>query len=438
MNRRILALLLDYHRRTFGVWVLLVFVQLMQVATIWVLGNGHLPIAGAVIASLAFRATWDSPHLVMRALPITARELALLRWWERIALPMLFITLAYGLAWVSNFGARFPTPPLPVLWKPVAASAATLAFLSALPLPALSAARSNTTVFVAVWIALAIFGLYGVPMEWLPFPGFLLTCGLMLALVSLGLARSGRVLESPPLSTILWHISKRIFGRAASPGSEAPAPTSRLRGWPVLLTQWMRSLFLLALVSVVVISFVRPQMRLLQQALPWLFVSVTGAVGTILGRRWLRSLGALQCLPIRSSKLALVVCLALMAPVVVASIAATVVNSIVPDWGITIPLYMIPVFAIVPALEISWYPVQTNSAVASAVQQWTPIMQVVAWPLWTGSFMSLELTRLLPAWFGVLAVGAAAVLALVAYTRVLLRIRSGLGLERLGDPLTPG
>jgi len=152
----------------------------------------------------------------------------------------------------------------------------------------------------------------------------------------------------------------------------------------------------------------------------------------------LRSLGALQCLPIRSSMLALVVCLALMAPVVVASVAATVVNSIVPDWGITIPLYMIPVFAIVPALEISWYPVQTNSAVASAVQQWTPIMQVVAWPLWTGSFMSLELTRLLPAWFGVLAVGAAAVLALVAYTRVLLRIRSGLGLERLGDPLTPG
>jgi hypothetical protein len=30
------------------------------------------------------------------------------------------------------------------------------------------------------------------------------------------------------------------------------------------------------------------------------------------------------------------------------------------------------------------------------------------------------------------------VLAVVAYTRVLLRIRSGLSLERLGDPLTPG
>src|SRR5262249_49763401 len=106
MNRTILALLLDYHRRTLGVWVLLVAVQLMQVATIWVLGNGHMPIIGTVIASLSFCGTWDSPNLVMRTLPITARELALLRWWERIAMPMVFITLGYVLAWISNYGAH--------------------------------------------------------------------------------------------------------------------------------------------------------------------------------------------------------------------------------------------------------------------------------------------------------------------------------------------
>ncbi len=36
MNRTILALLLDYHRRTLGAWVLLVCVQLMQISAIWV------------------------------------------------------------------------------------------------------------------------------------------------------------------------------------------------------------------------------------------------------------------------------------------------------------------------------------------------------------------------------------------------------------------
>lgn len=429
MNRTILALLLDYHRRTLGAWVLLVFVQLMQMSIIWVLGKDNLPIIGAVIASLTFCATWDLPHLVMRTLPITARELALLRWWERIAMPTLFITLAYALAWVSNHGSRFPTRPFESLWMPVAASVATLAFLSVLPLPTLSAQRSNMPIFVVVWIALPLVGLFGVPIGWFPAPTFLLTCGLLLALVSFGLARSGRVLQAPPLSQML--------GAGAEQSRQPSRVTSRFHGWPVLLLQWMRAILLLAFASTVVISLVRPHVHMLQQALPWIFVSVTGAVGSILGGRWLRSVRALQCLPIRSSMLALVVCLALMAPVVLTSVAATAVNALVPAWGIAIPLYMVPVFAIVPALEISWHRAQTGHAVPNAVQQWSPIMQIVAWPLWTGSFMSLELTRLLPAWFEFTAVGAAAVLAGVAYAVVLTRIRSGAGFDRFGDPLIP-
>ncbi|MEJ0040217.1 MAG: hypothetical protein WDO68_30000 [Gammaproteobacteria bacterium] len=431
MNRAILTLLLDYHRRTLGVWVLVVFVQLMQMSALWVLGSRNVPVVGAVIASLAFSATWDSPHFVMRTLPIKARELALLRWWERIAMPMLFITLAFVLAWFSNTGSRFPTPPFAGLWIPVSASFATLAFLSVLPLPTLSALRSNVRVFGVVWIAMVIAGLRGVPMEWLPepLPTVLLICGSILALVSLGLARSGRVLQMPSPS--------RLFAGFGSQGREASFSRSRFRGWPVLVMQWMRTTFLLALASIVVISIVRPHVHLLQQTLPWIFVSITGAVGTILSRRWLRSTPALQCLPIRTSMLALVVCLALMTPVVVTSVAATAVNAIVPEWGIAIPLYMVPVFAIVPALEMSWHNVQTSHPVASSVQQWSPIMQVVAWPLWTGSFMSLELTRLMPAWFGITAVGLAVVLAGIAYFVVLFRIRAGIGLERIGDPLTP-
>lgn len=429
MNRTVLALLLDYHRRTLGAWIVLVFVQLMQTSATWAFGKDNLPLVGAVIAFLAFCATWDSPHFVMRTLPITARDLALLRWWERIGMPAGFITLACLLAGFANYESQFPTRKLANLWPPVAASIATLAFLSVLPLPRLSAQRANTPVFVAFWIALTIGGLFGVPLEWLPAPGFLLTCGLLLAVVSFGLARSGRVLESPPLMQLL--------GRAATGTREPSQAIARFRGWPVLVVQWLRAILLLAVASTVMISFVRPQVHVFQQALPWIFVSVTGAVGTIIGRRWLRSVRALHCLPIRTPVLALIICLALMAPVVLTSLAATAVNAVVPGWGIAIPLYMVPVFAIVPALEISWYRVETNHAIPSALQQWTPIMQIVAWPLWTGSFMSLELTRLMPKWFEMIAVAAAAVLAVVAYASVLTRIRSGVGLERLGDPLTP-
>ena len=431
MKHRVLTLLLDYHRRTLGVWVLVVFVQLMQMSTIWVLGSRHLPIIGAVIASLVFCATWDSPHIVMRTLPIETRELALLRWWERIGMPMLFITLAYVLAWFSNEGSRFPIPPFLGLWLPVAGSFATLGIFSVLPLPMLSPARSNAPVFVVVWIALAIGGLFGVPLELLPtpLPLVLLICGVLLALVSLGLARSGRVLQLPPVS--------QFFTRWRSQGGAVPAGRSRFRGWPVLFLQWARTTALFAFASIVVISVVRPHVHFFQQALPWIFVSVTGAVGTVLARRWLHSVRALQCMPIRSTTLALIVCVALMAPVVVTSVVATAVSAIVPAWGITVPLYMVPVFAIVPALQITGSSAQTSHAVPSAIQQWAPIMQIVAWPLWTGAFMSMELTRLMPAGFESIAVAAAVVLAGAAYGIVLHRIRSGMGLERMGDPLTP-
>ena len=431
MNGEVLRLLLDYHRRTLGVWVLVVFVQLMQMSAIWVFGSGHVPMVGAVIASLAFCATWDSPHIVMRTLPIKARELALLRWWERIGMPMLFVTLAFVLAWFSNEGTRFPTPPFLSLWQPVLASFATLGVLSVLPLPMLSATRSNVPVFVVVWMALAIGGLFGVPKEWLPepLPQALLIGGLLLASASLRLARSGRVLQMPPLS--------RLFAGWRSPEAVVSTARSHFRGWPVLALQWMRMIALLAFASVVVISIVRPHVHVFQQALPWIFVSVTGAVGTVLARRWLRSVRALQCMPIRSTTLALIVCVALMAPVVVSSVLATAVSAIVPGWGIVVPLYMVPVFAIVPALQVSGSGVQTNHAVPSAIQQWGPIMQIVAWPLWTGSFMSLELTRLMPAGFEIIALAAAVVLAVVAYGIVFHRIRSGAGLERMGDPLTP-
>ena len=429
MSREIFRLLLDYLRRTLGVWPFLVFVLLMQMSIIWVLGNKHVPVAGAVIAALAFCSTWNSPHLVMRTLPIKTRELALLRWWENIGLPMPFIVLALVLSWFANDGSRFPTPPFLSLWIPVSASFAALAILSVLPLPFVSSGRSNTPVAL-VYTALALGGIYGVPPGWLPapLPAALLVGGLLLALISFGLARSGRVLQMPAPA--------RLYERWRSRDGKPSGARTRLRGWPVLVAQWVGNVFLLAFASVVLISIVRPHAGVLRDVLPWLFVSVTGAAGSLLGRSWLRGVGALRCLPIRSDALALILCAVLAAPMAVAGVAATVVNAIVPEWGLAIPLYMVPVFAMAPVAGISMMRVQSNHPVPRAIQEWLPTMQLVGWPLWAGSFMSV-LARWYPAWFAIAAAGATVLFATVAYFVVFTRIRSGAGLERLGDPLAP-
>ena len=429
MNRQMFTLLLDYYRRTIGVWAILVFLQLMQMSTIWVLGSRHVPLVGAVMAALMFRSTWNSPQLVMRTLPIKARELALLRWWEQIGGPIPFITLGLVLSWFANDGSRFPTPPLLSLWVPVATSFATLAILSVLPLPVVSTGKSNVSASIA-WVALLLGSVYGLPMEWLPapLPGVLLVGGLLLALISFGLARSGRVLQMPSLA--------HLKSRWRSQERRASGARMHFHGWPVLLMRWLRSVVLFAVVSVVAVSILRPHARLFLPVLPWLFVSVTASLGAVLGRHWLRGVRALQCLPIHRRTLALILCVVLVTPVAGASVAATAVHAIVPEWGLVIPFYMLPIFGLVPALAVSGMDVHANYSVSSALQAWTPTLQLLAWPMTVGSSMSVFM-KWWPTWFAIVVVGIAVAMAVVAYLTMLWRVRSGATLERLGDPLTP-
>jgi hypothetical protein len=172
-------------------------------------------------------------------------------------------------------------------------------------------------------------------------------------------------------------------------------------------------------------------------ALPMIFVSATGAAGTILSRRWYFAVRALQCLPIKDSTLAIIACGALIAPVLVTNLAATLIQWMVPQWGIAVPLYLLPVFAVIPALSVPWHKVESSGGIASTLQRWSPVLQVAAWPLWTGAFMSFALTKLMPVWFDLLALGMAVVLAVVAYAVILVRIRSGQGFEPIAAPFAP-
>jgi len=428
MNAVLRRLVADYARRMFGVWVLLFLVQLLQTSTVWALRSGRMPIVGALIGALAYFATCDSPMTVMRTLPIRAREVALFRWCASIGLPAIFICAGVVVAWLSN-KSWAPQPPASQMWVPAFASIATLGVLSVLPLPSLSATRSNISVFLAVWSGLALLALGGLPVDSMPdaVPPVLGIGGVLLVAISLVRAASGKITRLSVTVGFEW----KLRSRAESGSADASAPS---RGWLVLASQLLRTSLILAVSSIFVITLVRWYYPLLNLFLPMIYASVVGVAGAVFARRWLLVIRTLQCLPISDAALALVACLVLTAPAFLTCLAAAAVHSLVPEWGIAMPLYMLPVFALIPALMLPGQAAETGSATASSIQQWTPVMQIAAWPIWTGSLMSMTLTKRMPVWFDVLAIALTVAFAAIAYFMMLWRVRAGFGLERIAEP----
>jgi hypothetical protein len=273
---------------------------------------------------------------------------------------------------------------------------------------------------------LALGAFYGFPESSLPVP-VSLTLGVTSAAIvvrSLVRAQMGKVVQLPSPSVMKWRTGWR-------PRERAPRGP-RLRGWTVIVAQLVKTTVLLTFVSIIAVTVVRryfPSLDTLASVLPMLFVSATGVTGSLLARRWLNAIRALQILPIRDSFLAFATCVALLTPALIACVVATGVSGLVPGWGIQIPLFMFPVFGIVPALFVPWRNTETSSGVASSIQQWSPVFQIAIWPIWTGSFAPIAITKLIPAWVGALAVAIALVFAAIGYFIVWARIREGMGLD---------
>jgi hypothetical protein len=429
MNRIVARLLADYIRRTLGVWVLAATVQVMQASAFWANGIDRAPIIGAAIGALTFFATFDAPYTVIRTLPMRRRDVALVRWWVGIGWPALISAVGLAVAWWANIGYQWPAPSPLQIGSAMLASLATLGVLSVLPFPVLSAGRANFPRFVAAWGTFALGAVYGMPKVSSPVPVFLAlgVFGAAIVVVSLVRAQLGEVVRLPAPSIMKW--------RAGWHPREKSRHSPRLRGWAVIVAQLAKTTALLTLVSIAVAPVIRryfPALDMhprLASVLPMLFVSATGVTGSLLARRWLNAIRALQILPIRDSYLALIMCTVLLTPSLVACVVATCVSRVVPGWGADIPLFMFPVFAIVPAFLVPWQNVEASSGVASTVQQWSPVAQIAIWPIWTGSFAGFALTELIPAWFGVLAVIITLVFAVTGYLMVWVRIRAGTGLD---------
>ena len=98
MNRRVWWVLRDYVGRTLGLWLLVFLAQFVQSAAFWAAGIHRIPLVAAVIASLACMALAEKPNSVLRTLPLTDMDGAVIRWWGTFGLPVLAMGVGIALA----------------------------------------------------------------------------------------------------------------------------------------------------------------------------------------------------------------------------------------------------------------------------------------------------------------------------------------------------
>lgn len=424
MRRAVYALLTDYARRTLRFWILLAGIQFTHTSILWANRPGRVSLIGPVIGALAFFVPFKSSRLVFQTLPLSSRDLALVRWGMQVGLPALIVAASWMLTWCANLGWGFPVPPLSHALIGAGASVLVLRLLRLLPIPMRVVSGSNVSGFAVAWGLLVMAALYGYPAESLP------------RWLTLCIACLGVVLEAAYLSRL--HL--RTIAHSARSWEQRPPRTlthraTHLRGWTVSVAQLLRSTLLLCLAGVACITLLRQLMPYLdlpelRPLLPIGFVSLTGIVGSLMSRRLLQALPALQCLPIRTDHLAMILCLILLAPGFTACAIASAVHWLAPELGLAIPLYVLPVLAIVPALSIPWNNMTANKSVITRISRWSPLLQLATWPLWTGSFSALALTKLLPTWFGTLAILLTLSCGLIGYFNVRARIRGGYGLRQ--------
>ena len=132
MNRRVWCVLRDYVGRTLGLLLLTFLAQFIQSVTFWAAGIPRIPLLAAVIAGLACTVLAEKTNSVLRTLPLTDTDGAVIRWWAAFGLPVIVMSGSIALAaWLSaHKGWIFPS----ALWlgSCIACSVAAVAGLSAL------------------------------------------------------------------------------------------------------------------------------------------------------------------------------------------------------------------------------------------------------------------------------------------------------------------
>ena len=403
MNGRVLRLLLDYFRRTYGMWPLMAAVQILQVSAFWALHVERIPLLGVVIAGLTYFVAFESPAAVLRTLPISRLEVALSRRWASVGAPALLVLACTLISWLNNGDNGWPRPALSEVAVYVALCWAVLAVLALLP------RRKRAGFF---WAGLSAVGFYGVPWDILSPAGLLTLAALGLIAITL----------------------KR--GKVARAEETSDGGGTRF-GWSLIVADVARGTVVLSILAVAGVSLVR-WLYPIDAVMPvvWVFVSAVAVAACLQTRRWIQATRLLRLLPIDPHRLTLILYAILIVPGVTACLAAMGVQALVPQLGMAVPPYLLVVFLATPATVIPWQPQRyVASAAVNDVQQWAPLMQLAAFPMWSGSLCAFGGPHLMPAWFLGIVATVAVGFAIASYFALLVGIRSPSGFERHTGPL---
>lgn len=407
MNLRVWWVLRDYVGRTLGLWLLVLFAEVIQSGIFWVAGIHRIPLLAAVIASLAYRALAGKPNSVLRTLPLTDMDGAVIRWWGTFGLPVVAMGVGIALAALLSASKGRTDPAAQWLETCIAISLGALACLSAI---ARAFGRWSST----VWVMLAIVAIIGLPMKALSTPilGLILVGSLCLsAAVSL------RVSRSMPMSQ----------------ASERRDGIVRSTGWWVMVVEVGRTTAIICVAAFIAATII--QRAIAPWAQPglhglviWLVVSAIAAATGLSMRRWVEAVFSLRLLPITGYQLVFALYLAMILPGVLTCVTLTTAQHFSPGWGIDIPWYMLVVFLPAPVTLIRWER-PTGDGQSNLPQLLRPATQQALWPAWAGVFCSMCGLPFTPKWFFVYLAALAALFSLAAYRTLLAGTRSPTALE---------
>jgi len=412
MNRRVWWVLRDYVGRTLGLWLLVLLAQFVQSVTFWAAGTSRVPLLGAVIASLAYRALAEKPNSVLRILPLTETDGALIRWWGTFGLPVVVMGVGIALA-ASPSVYKVPSG---WLWTCIAISVAALAGLSAIER---ACGRWGTT----VWGALAIFALIGLPMKALTAPILSL---ILVGSLCLSVGACLRVSQPVYMSQsdeardgFFARLRYRYFPRAT--------------GWTVMVLEVGRSTAIISgaafIAATIIHRAIAPWAQTaLHGLLIWLVVSAIAVTTGLSMRRWVEAVFSLRLLPITGRQLVFALYLAMILPGVLACLALSTAHHFSPSLGLDIPSYMLVVFLPAPVTLIRWErPAGDRSH--SLPQFLRPVTQQALWPAWAGVFSSMCGLPFMPTWFFVYLAALAALFSIAAYRALLAGTRAPMTFE---------
>jgi hypothetical protein len=416
MNRRVWWVLRDYVGRTLGLWLLVLLAEIIQSGVFWAAGIPRIPLLAAVIASLAYMPLAEKPNNVLRTLPLTDMDGAVIRWWGTFGLPVVAVGVGIALAAALSAYKGRTDPSALWLGTCVAVSLAALAWLSAIER---AFGRWSST----VWVMLAIVAVIGLPMKALSTPILSL---ILVGSLCLSAAASLRVSQS----VYMLHSCARRDGFF---GWLRYRFSLRATGWTVMVLEVGRTTAIICVAAFIAATIIHRAIAPWAQTglhglVIWLVVSAIAVATGLSMRRWVEAVFSLRLLPITGRQLVFALYLAMILPGVLACVALSTARHFSPSWGLDIPGYMLVVFLPAPLTLIRWeHPAGDRPNYLPRLSG--PAIQQGVWPAWAGVFCSMCGLPFMPTWFFIYVAALAALFSLAAYRTLLAGTRSPTALE---------